>query len=188
MTEYEIEPGGERRELDRSIDASGEVRASANLSTHLRRVDRQAPTEERVVQWTNGTAGARRVHQPDTSYEPYRESPTPRLTHHYLVPQMVSRGDWSVDSIDGDRVVLTTDFHPEHGDLRSFEGRMVVDSAGRIHQLEVTVTTSNVDARSEETHHVLATRHFVYEVSRVGNVSVPAPDWLDEAREELDDE
>lgn len=180
------------------IDVSGEVRATANLSTVEERIDRREPTDERVLTWTNGTAGARRTVANGTTNEEYPYSYGPRVTLHHVVENYLSFGEWAVDAVretdDGHRFVLVasgvdrTDAGVEWNDeLLNYSARMVVDEAGRIHRFRANFTTTE-PAGSETDRRVRITRTLVYEVTAVGNVSVPPPEWLDDVREESDEE
>lgn len=178
------------RSSGKGIDVSGEVRASAGLSPVEERIDRRKPTEEQVVTWTNGTEGARRTVANGTTYEEYPYSFGPRVTLYHAVANHVSFGEWDVSDVretddgcrfvlvaaDLDRVGAAIDWHDE---LLNYSGRMVVDEEGRIRRFRANFTTTE-PVGDETDRRQRITRTLVYEVTTVGNVTVPSPEWLDE--------
>lgn len=173
------------------IRVTGEVRATADLATVEQRTDREFPTDEEIVSWTNGTAGVRRVVANGTTYESYTDTPIPRVTHHYLIPNLVSVGRWNLTEVRGTgsetRFLLRANsakrVRTEREDkVTNFTARMVVDPEGRIHYFEASVTHNDTTTHPERgTIGRVRKRHFVYELTAVGNVSVPPPEWIDEA-------
>lgn len=171
------------------VEASGEVRASRNLTATRESVDQRSPDVETIDRWSNRTAGFERTVAANTTYE--RTEPHSRLiTTHYVFRTLVARDTWSVTSVadDGSRIVLRSDNETDTVGGREIsdktDGRMVLDDRGRILRLTVTFE----DREYSETHEgsVFDTRTLDYEVTKVGNVSVTTPGWVSEARNATD--
>lgn len=171
------------------IETSGEVRATRNLTATRESVERTAPDTETVAAWSNASAGFQRVAAANTTYE--RTGPATRVvTTHYLVRNLVARDTWNVTGVadGGSRIVLRSDNRTDTVGGREIsdavDGRMVLDGRGRILRLTVTVGTREYSEQQEDS--VFHTRTYDFEVTQVGNVSVTAPGWVDEARNATD--
>jgi hypothetical protein len=171
------------------IDASGEVRAARNLTATRESIDREAPDVETVEQWSNGTAGFQRVTPANTTFD-RTEAPSRLVTTHHILRNLVARDTWNVTAVadDGSRIVLRSDNRTDTVGGREIsdtvDGRMVLDGDGRI--LQLTVTVENREYSEQQEDSVFHTRTLDYDVTQVGNVSVSAPDWVDEARNATD--
>jgi hypothetical protein len=90
-------------------------------------------------------------------------------------------GDFSVTSVDGDRVILTADGVDEDaaaetglsGNVTSYDATAVVDSEGRLRSLEANVTSRTDSGES--------TIEIDYEMTEVGVETVERPAWVDDA-------
>lgn len=159
-----------------NIASAGEVRASPGLAAFRRTVDRDVPVNETTGTWTDGTEGYERVVADDTSYERRYENATERAADHYVLEQFLSNGVWRLTDATDDRIVLTAN---SSVDGITVEGRIEVDSRGRIRSLNATMTDREyVDQVGRIRNH----RTLVYDVTAVGDVEVSPPDWVDEAR------
>jgi len=178
-----------------AINVTGSVRSTANLSSVRQLTDRTAPADERIVSWVNESDSAKRIQANGTSYESYVASPTWRVTLHYVVLNQLSLAEWNLSEVretdGGTRFVLVANdrLRVSDGtgtdDVDDYAARMVVDAEGRIRRFEVNVTTTAIVGDEGNRRVVSSTRHVVYELTAVGNVSVPPPDWLNRTRGSL---
>jgi hypothetical protein len=141
--------------------------------------------------WTNATAGYERVVGDETAYTRRYQGPPADAPVHYMLPNVLSVGEWNLTNVtdDGTRFVLVADGPGDGTPGDAMEaavyGRLVVDSAGRIHDLRVRLWRRyyehDVDGR------INTNRTLVYDVTAVGNVSVADPGWLSAARNATSD-
>jgi hypothetical protein len=173
------------------LDVTGTVRLESNRTGMNRTVDRDRPYDETTVVWTNASAGYERVVGDETSYTRRYQGPPTGAPVHYMLPKALSVGEWNLTNVsdDGTRFVLVADGPGDGtpGDAKepAVYGRMVVDSAGRIHDLHVRLWRRYYEHDVEG--RMNTNRTLVYDVTAVGNVSVSEPGWLAAARNATSD-
>lgn len=187
------------------LAVNGTVRAERGFYPHRHELTRQledrhgsdgggeVATVERVVRYSNGSDGVKRVVRNDITYENYSLARSWDISIPTLFEAVLEAGDWKVTEVtdDGDRIVLRATgpspaarLNPQWSlDQFSFSGRMVVTSDGLIRSFRGNLTTP--EGRPEASGirvYERNTRVITYTLTQVGNVTVDAPPWLAEAR------
>lgn len=169
---------------------SGTMEARIDAGRNRLLVHTNTSDGRRAVYLTEESEYEKRVSDGETAYEVRDRTPAwlsmvpISYTGASIVEQFAGPVNYTatgVETVDGTALLVLTanESDLESGsdsvELRSYDGRILVDEAGRIHSFAV-------DFEAEYADGTTSALSIEMTISDVGSTAVPEPDWLDEAR------